>query len=179
MPQTKARGSSTTRVAKREPSTTPVRKVAKKVSKIQLVEKRLNKLESASKQSYANSSLVVGVKSVSPAHMPKYQDHKSATADVFAKVVGPDLRLGPRASALVDTGLILDLPDGFRAVIELDADLAIQGLIADGTSFSGKSAELQFRVRNVGRTIVPILNLSRVGQLRFEPVYRAAFKTED
>lgn len=155
--------------------TTSVRKVSAGPT-LETLAKKVSQLESA-KRGQAEQ-LVVGVKASTQGHMPKYQDHKSATADVYAKVLGDPIRMGPRASALVDTGLTLDIPEGFRAVVELDADLACQGIIADGTSFVGK-ADVQFRVRNVGRAIVPILNLSRVGQLRFEPVHRAAFKTEE
>lgn len=155
--------------------TTSVRKSSASPT-LETLAKKLSQLES--KRAKGTEQLVVGVKASTEGHMPKYQDHKSATADVFAKVLGDPIRMGPRASALIDTGLVLDIPDGYRAVLELDADLSCQGLIADGTSFVGK-ADVQFRVRNVGRTIVPILNLSRVGQLRFEPVHRAAFKTEE
>jgi len=78
--------------------------------------------------------------------------------------------LGPRATAVVDCGIEVTIPDGFKAVAHLEPSLAGKGLLIDGNVYSG-TARIAFRVRNVGREIIPVLHKDRVASLSLEPVY--------
>lgn len=78
--------------------------------------------------------------------------------------------LGPRGTAVVDCGLTVEVPDGFKAVAHLEPSLAGKGLLIDGNVYTG-DARIAFRLRNVGREIVPVLHKDRVATLSLEPVY--------
>lgn len=98
------------------------------------------------------------------ANIPTPADMKSQPGYVHR------IGLGPRATAVVDCGVTVTVPSGFKAVAHIDPAFAGKGLLIDGNIYSGE-ARIAFRVRNVGREIIPVLHKDRIATLSLEPVY--------
>ena len=105
--------------------------------------------------------------------LPAYETAGSAGMDLRAAVEAP-LHLLPRARALVPTGLIVELPQGFEAQIRPRSGLAykhgITCLNTPGTIDSDYRGEVKVLLVNLGEEAFEITRAMRIAQMVVAPV---------
>ena len=110
--------------------------------------------------------------------LPEYATEGAAGADVCAAVSDPVV-IEPGCRLAVETGLVLEIPDGFEAQVRPRSGLALRsGLTvvnAPGTIDSDFRGELKVLLVNLGDEPVAINRGDRVAQLIIAPVARARF----
>ncbi len=108
--------------------------------------------------------------------LPAYATPGASGCDLRA-AVGAPLTIAPGDRALVPTGLVLAIPEGYEGQVRMRSGLALkQGLIlpnAPGTIDSDYRGEIQIAVANIGRETVTIERGDRIAQLVVAPVARA------
>lgn len=116
--------------------------------------------------------------------LPAYQTPGSAGLDLVAAVPdGKPLRIARGASALVPTGLVLELPPGFEAQVRPRSGLALKHgitvLNAPGTIDSDYRGEIGVLLVNHGTAAFTVERGARIAQLIIAPVtqVRLAEKT--
>jgi dUTP pyrophosphatase len=110
--------------------------------------------------------------------LPAYQSDGAAGMDLLAAVAkGAPLQLAPGARALVPTGLILQLPQGFEAQVRPRSGLALRHgitvLNSPGTIDSDYRGEVQVLLANLGQEPFAIARGERIAQLVVQRVERA------
>ncbi len=110
--------------------------------------------------------------------LPSYQSHGAAGMDLLAAVPsGTPLRLAPGARALVPTGLLLQLPQGFEAQVRPRSGLALRHgitvLNSPGTIDSDYRGELKVLLANLGTAPFAIARGERIAQLVVSRVAQA------
>ncbi len=115
--------------------------------------------------------------------LPAYQTPGAAGFDLAAS---EDVRVEPDAVALVPTGLVIRVPDGyFLAIFARSSTPLKRGLIvANGVGvidgdYCGAKDEIKIQVLNVTREPVTITAGDRIAQGLFIPVARAAWEETD
>jgi dUTP pyrophosphatase len=110
--------------------------------------------------------------------LPAYQTSGAAGMDLLAAVSAdrpPVLR--PGARALVPTGLVLQIPDGFEAQVRPRSGLALRNgvtvLNSPGTIDSDYRGEVQVLLANLGDKPFKIERGARIAQLVVAPIARA------
>jgi dUTP diphosphatase len=107
--------------------------------------------------------------------LPAAASGGSAGLDLRA-AIAESLVLPPGARALVPTGLVLEIPDGWEGQVRPRSGLALrQGLIlpnAPGTIDSDYRGEVQVILANLGTEPVTIERGDRIAQLVVAPVAR-------
>jgi dUTP pyrophosphatase len=131
----------------------------------------------------ARSSGRVSVRIVRLAHaaglaLPAYQTKGSAGLDLLAALGAQrPLTLAPGARALVPTGLVLELPQGYEAQVRPRSGLAlnygITVLNSPGTIDSDYRGEVGVVLANLGHAPFEIRRGERIAQLVVSPVTRA------
>ncbi len=116
--------------------------------------------------------------------MPAYQTPGAAGADLCAAVADDAaLVLEPGARALVPTGLVIALPNGFEAQVRPRSGLAsrdgVTVLNAPGTVDSDYRGEVKVLLVNHGSLPFEITRGMRIAQLVIAPVVQAAFVEVD
>lgn len=105
--------------------------------------------------------------------LPAYETAGSAGMDLRAAVEAP-LHLLPCARALVPTGLIVELPEGFEAQIRPRSGLAykhgITCLNTPGTIDSDYRGEVKILLVNLGEEAFEITRAMRIAQMVVAPV---------
>jgi dUTP pyrophosphatase len=109
--------------------------------------------------------------------LPAYQTDHAAGMDLTAAVPdGAPLLLAPGARALVRTGLVLELPEGFEAQIRPRSGLALNNgvtvLNSPGTIDSDYRGEVQVLLVNFGTETFEIGRGMRIAQMIVAPVSR-------
>jgi dUTP pyrophosphatase len=109
--------------------------------------------------------------------LPSYETAGSAGMDLRAALPEHEpLRLMPGARALVPTGLILELPEGFEAQVRPRSGLAfkhgITCLNTPGTIDSDYRGEVKVLLVNLGEDAFDISRGMRIAQLVVAPVMR-------
>ena len=110
--------------------------------------------------------------------LPAYETPGSAGMDLRAAVAaeGP-LTLGPGERALVPTGLVFELPDGFEAQIRPRSGLAFKNgvtcLNTPGTIDSDYRGEVKVLLINLGQDAFEVTRGMRIAQMVIAPVTRA------
>ena len=132
----------------------------------------------------AAKSKPVRVKVVRLAHaaglpLPAYQTEHAAGVDLAAAINAEiPLVLKPKARALVPTGLVIELPNGFEAQIRPRSGLAFKNgvtvLNSPGTIDSDYRGEVQVLLINLGAEAFEITRGMRIAQMVVAPVSRAA-----
>src|SRR5262249_49835884 len=107
-----------------------------------------------------------------------YQTEGAAGMDLLAAVdARRPLKLAPSARALVPTGLILELPQGFEAQVRPRSGLALRNgitvLNSPGTIDCDYRGEVQVLLVNLGSATFTIPRGERIAQLVIQPVVRA------
>ena len=116
--------------------------------------------------------------------LPAYQSAGAAGMDLVAALHAPDeLTIAPRARAMVPTGLIFAIPDGFEGQVRPRSGLAAkQGLTvlnAPGTIDSDYRGEVKVLLVNLGNEPVVLRRGERIAQLVCAPVTRMKIKIEE
>ena len=111
--------------------------------------------------------------------LPRYETAGAAGLDLMAAVADEaPLVLQPRARALVPTGLVIQVPDGFEAQVRPRSGLAFRRgvtlLNAPGTIDADYRGEVQVLLVNLGSEPFTIVRGMRIAQLVVAPVTRVA-----
>lgn len=112
--------------------------------------------------------------------LPEYQTIGAAGFDLAAS---EDVRVEPGAVALVPTGLVIRVPDGyFLGVFARSSTPLRRGLIVSNgvgvidADYCGATDEIKIQVLNVTREAVTVKTGDRIAQGLFIPVARAAWE---
>jgi dUTP pyrophosphatase len=116
--------------------------------------------------------------------LPRYETAGAAGLDLLAALDdNSPFILENFARALVPTGLVLQLPDGFEAQVRPRSGLALKHgltvLNAPGTIDADYRGELKVLLVNLGDAPVAITRGMRIAQLVVAPVSRAELVEED
>lgn len=116
------------------------------------------------------------------AKLPEYQSRGAAGADLCALLIEPVL-LKPGKTALIPTGLFVEIPDGYEAQIRPRSGLALKHgitfLNSPGTIDSDYRGEIGIIMTNLGEKDFVVENGMRIGQMIFSKVYRGEFIIKD
>lgn len=113
--------------------------------------------------------------------LPEYQTAHAAGMDLLAAVAdGEPLTLAPGQRALVPTGLVMELPEGFEAQVRPRSGLALKHgvtvLNSPGTIDADYRGEVKVLLINHGDAAFPIERGSRIAQMVVQPVARATLE---
>jgi dUTP pyrophosphatase len=108
--------------------------------------------------------------------LPGYATAGAAGCDLRAAVTDP-LTILPGSRALIPTGIVLAIPEGFEGQVRMRSGLAIRSglalLNAPGTIDSDYRGEIKVILANLGSEPVTLARGERIAQLVFAPVTRA------
>jgi dUTP pyrophosphatase len=122
--------------------------------------------------------LVIRVKRLHPeAVLPKYS-HDGAAGDLAADLYAVEAHeFAPGEVAQVGTGLAMELPAGFGALVEDRSGLASKGLTTlGGVIDTGYRGEIRVILSNVGRQTLALNKGDRIAQLRIVRRFQAEFQ---
>jgi dUTP pyrophosphatase len=133
-----------------------------------------------SEMSVKSKAPKVGVQRLSHADglpLPAYQTSHAAGMDLSAALPAAEpLVLKRGARALIPTGLVIELPDGFEAQIRPRSGLALKNgvtvLNSPGTIDSDYRGEIQVLLINLGTVPFEITRGMRIAQMIIAPVSR-------
>jgi len=110
--------------------------------------------------------------------LPEYQTKGSAGADICASIDG-DLLIEKGKTALVPTGISIEIPDGYEAQIRPRSGLAIKHgitlLNTPGTIDSDYRGEIKVIMANFGEETFRVTDGMRIAQMVFCRVYKGHF----
>ncbi|OPY84437.1 MAG: Deoxyuridine 5'-triphosphate nucleotidohydrolase [Syntrophus sp. PtaU1.Bin208] len=110
--------------------------------------------------------------------LPRYMTAGAAGMDIHAAVTG-DVMIGPGERALIPTGLVIALPEGFEAQIRPRSGLALKHGVtlvnSPGTIDADFRGEIGVLLINHGKEPFLISRGSRIAQMVVTPVCRAAW----
>ncbi len=110
--------------------------------------------------------------------IPSYETPYAAGADLKANITA-DLEIKPGTSALVPSGIFLEIPKGFEVQIRPRSGLAYKNQITvlntPGTIDSDYRGEIKVILINHSKTSFFIKPKMRIGQIILAPVYNAEF----
>lgn len=116
------------------------------------------------------------------AGIPQYQSSQASGCDIGASIE-KEITLKPGERALVPTGLVLDIPEGYEIQVRPRSGLAIKNGIAlvnsPGTIDSDYRGELKIIIINLGDKNFEIKKGDRIAQLVLAPVIQAQFIEAD
>ncbi|WP_416356653.1 dUTP diphosphatase [Aureimonas phyllosphaerae] len=111
--------------------------------------------------------------------LPAYQSAGAAGADIRAALAEP-LVLEPQGRALVPTGLVMDIPDGWEVQVRPRSGLAarhgVTVLNSPGTVDSDYRGEVMAILVNLGAEPFTITRGERIAQIVVAPVVQAGFE---
>ena len=114
--------------------------------------------------------------------VPMYQSDGASGADISALLEKP-YTLKPGETALIPTGLVIELPHGYEAQIRPRSGLAIKHgitlLNTPGTIDSDYRGEIKVIITNFGKDDFVITNGMRIAQMVFNKIYRGNFIASD
>jgi dUTP pyrophosphatase len=117
-----------------------------------------------------------------PLPLPAYESEGAAGLDLRADVDEP-VRLGPGERALIPTGLVVELPDGYEAQIRPRSGLALRYgvtlLNSPGTIDSDYRGEVRVLLVNLGSESFAIERGDRIAQMVVAPVARVRLSEAD
>lgn len=130
------------------------------------------------------SGLTVAIRRLEHARdlpLPAYESALAAGMDLRAAIgAGEALMLGPGERALVPTGLVIALPEGFEGQVRPRSGLALRHGLAclnsPGTIDADYRGEIKVILANLGREPVEIIRGERIAQLVVAPVARVAWR---
>ena len=116
------------------------------------------------------------------AKIPEYQSQGASGADICA-LLDEEITISPGGTALVPTGISIELPDGYEAQVRPRSGLAIKHgitlLNTPGTIDSDYRGEIKIIVTNHGKDDFTIANGMRIAQMVFCKIYRGNFMISD
>jgi len=114
--------------------------------------------------------------------LPKYMTTGAAGLDLYACIT-EGIRIEPGNTALVPTGLALDIPKGYEAQIRPRSGLALKWgitlLNSPGTIDSDYRGEVKVIIINHGREPFVINRGERIAQMVFCPIATASLEVVD
>ncbi len=121
--------------------------------------------------------------SVTPgAHLPEYKSDGASGADIHAFLDSPVV-IPAGKSALIPTGIFLEIPDGFEVQIRPRSGLAAKNgvtvLNSPGTIDSDYRGEIKVILANFGGTDFTVTDGDRIAQAVLAPVVHARFVLSD
>jgi len=122
--------------------------------------------------------LLIRVKRLHPeAVLPKYS-HDGAAGDLAADLYAVEAReFAPGDVAQIGTGLAMELPAGFGALVEDRSGLACKGLTTlGGVIDTGYRGEVRVILANAGRQTIALNKGDRIAQLRIVRRFEAEFQ---
>jgi dUTP pyrophosphatase len=116
--------------------------------------------------------------------LPAYATPGAAGLDLAAALPAEEpLSLAPGARALIPTGLVIAIPEGFEGQVRPRSGLALRHgvtvLNAPGTIDSDYRGELQVLLVNLGQTPVTLRRGERIAQLVISPAIQATLFASD
>lgn len=116
------------------------------------------------------------------AKFPSYQSDGASGADICA-LLDQAITLKAGETALVPTGIFMELPDGYEAQVRPRSGLALKHgitlLNTPGTIDSDYRGEIKIIMTNLGREDFTITSGMRIAQMVFNKVYRGDFIATD
>ncbi len=110
--------------------------------------------------------------------IPEYQSKGASGADICAHLDEP-VTLKPGDTALISTGLSVEIPEGYEAQIRPRSGLALKHgitlLNTPGTIDSDYRGEIKIIVTNHGKGDFTITGGMRIAQMIFSKIYRGQF----
>jgi dUTP pyrophosphatase len=111
--------------------------------------------------------------------LPAYATDQAAGMDLIAAIgEAASITLKPRQSALIPTGLVVELPSGFEAQVRPRSGLALKHgitvLNAPGTVDADYRGEVQVLLINHGTEPFTVVRGMRIAQMVVAPVVQAA-----
>lgn len=118
--------------------------------------------------------MILKIRRLNDLPLPAYQTAGAAGLDLCA---AQDVRLAPGAYALIPTGLVLEIPEGYEGQVRPRSGLAakhgVTVLNAPGCIDSDYRGEVQVVLVNHGSLAVAVRRGDRIAQLVIAPVARA------
>ena len=120
----------------------------------------------------------VKIQMIDGASLPEYQSRGSAGADLCAVLREP-VTIPPGKTALIPTGIFIEIPEGYEAQIRPRSGLALKHgitfLNSPGTIDSDYRGEIKIIMTNFGEQNFVIENGMRIAQIVFARVFRGEF----
>lgn len=117
-----------------------------------------------------------------PLPLPAYESEGAAGLDLRADVDEP-VRLGPGERALIPTGLVVELPNGYEAQIRPRSGLALRHgvtlLNSPGTIDSDYRGEVRVLLVNLGSESFAVERGDRIAQMVVAPLTRVRLSEAD
>lgn len=114
------------------------------------------------------------------AHLPQYAKQGDAGADLFSI---EELSIEPGKSALVGTGIAIELPQGYEAQIRPRSGLALKHQITvlntPGTVDEGYRAQVGVILINHSKEAFHVKKGMKIAQMVVKPVQQAVFEVAD
>jgi dUTPase len=79
--------------------------------------------------------------------------------------------LSHRSTIVVDCGVEITVPEGYRAVLKVNELLAKKGLIIPNAPSYHTGGRVKVQLSNFGREIIQVNHLDKVAQIAVEPIY--------
>ncbi len=115
----------------------------------------------------------------SKAQLPKYKTSGSSGMDLMALIENP-IKIKPQESALIATGIAIDIPEGTEVQIRPRSGLAAKSSIGvlntPGTIDSDYRGEIKIILFNHGKEDFTINNNDRVAQMVLMPILKTEFE---
>lgn len=112
------------------------------------------------------------------AYPPSYQTDGAAGADLFS-CIEKEMHIPSGHTALIPTGISLEIPAGYEGQIRPRSGLALKYNItllnSPGTIDSDYRGEIKIIATNLGKTLFTVTNHMRIAQIVFAPCIRAEF----
>ena len=112
--------------------------------------------------------------------LPAYATPGAAGADLCANLPGGEVMLEPGARALIPTGLMMEIPDGYEVQVRPRSGLALKHGItlpnSPGTIDSDYRGEVGVILQNGGGDPFTVRHGMRIAQMVVAPVLRARFE---
>lgn len=114
---------------------------------------------------------------------PQYKTEGAACADVYAVIDPFDYTyIHPNETQVVQTGLAVEVPDGYELQIRARSGLASKGLMLSngvGTIDSDYRGEIGIILTNTSSDVIKINTGDRIAQCCLQPVIRIEFNLVD
>ena len=114
----------------------------------------------------------------SPQWLPVYQSPGASGADLFA-AIETEVEIMPGKTALIPTGLRIELPEGFEVQVRSRSGLALKSQVSvlnsPGTIDSDYRGEIGVILMNHGHSVFTVKPGMRIAQMVVAPVVRARF----
>ncbi len=114
--------------------------------------------------------------------LPRYETSGASGFDVRAQL-SEDMILQPMTRALIPTGLIFEIPEGFEIQVRPRSGLAIkQGLAvlnSPGTIDADYRGEVKIIVINLGHEPIRVRDQDRIAQMVLVPVFQAELELRE